>query len=95
MRKLIKTKWGTEIIFSEEDWFIGSFMQIGFGKFTEYENAAVDTIYYVQQGSVEFVINGTHYEFREGKTLRIIRGTKYQIIGTRSIPILIKIAKIK
>ena len=95
MRKIVKTKWGVEVIFAQEDWFTGSILEIGFNRGTDYKKAPMNIIYHVLQGSVQIMLNGALYEFGEGKTILVRKGTKYQIIGTKSVPRVIKIAQYK
>jgi len=95
VRKIIKTKWGLEIIFAQEDWFTGSFLEIGLNKKTPYRKAPFTCVYHILNGSVRVLLNGKLYEFSEGKTLLIREGTKYQLIGIKGVPRLIKIAKVR
>lgn len=94
MRKIIKTKWGLEIIYSQEKWFTASYLELGVGKKTPDRTAPFDIVYDIMDGTVRFIINGRTYEFSKGKTVSIKKGTKYQIVGVVS-PRLNKIARTK
>jgi len=81
MRKIIKAKWGYEAVYAQEEWFTGSYMEIGSGRSTPYKTAAFDIIYDILDGTVRFTINGRVYDFSTGKTVSIKKGTKYSIMG--------------
>lgn len=79
MRKLIRHRWGIEIIFSQESWITASFLEIGSKKETKYEHAKYNIIFYIQNGLARFTINGSDYEFGAGKTISIKSRTKFRI----------------
>lgn len=92
MRKIVKTTWGMEIVYAQEDWFTASYIEIGLGKTTPYRKAPFDIVFDILEGTARFTINGKTYDFHKGKTISIKKGTKYSIMGI-DVPKLNKIAK--
>ncbi len=92
MRKPKKTNFGSEIIFAQEDWFTGSFLNINTDKTLEKQTAENDMIFYIDDGIAVFEINNSKYEFGFGKTILIKKGTTYSITAVTPLRI-IKITK--
>ena len=92
MRKPKKTSFGSEVIFAQEDWFTGSFMNIHTDKTMKEQTANCDIIFYIDDGIAVFRINESEYEFGFGKTILIKKGTVYTIMAVTPLR-LIKITK--
>lgn len=87
MRIPIKTKYGSETILSEEDAL--TFSELSFldiKKGTEYEKKPFDQIFYIDDGIVRVMINGSTLEWGYSKTFIIKANVKYQITP-KSIPV--------
>ncbi len=81
MRKIVTTDWGIETIYAQEDWFTGSYIQIGTGKETEYKKSENNKVFDIVDGTARFTIGNMTYDFHKGKTISITKGTKYSIKG--------------
>ena len=92
MRKPKRTDFGSEVIFAQEDWFTGSFINIRTDKTMEEQTADSDTIFYIDDGIAVFKINNSEYEFGFGKTVLIKKGTVYSIMAVTPLR-LIKLTK--
>ncbi len=77
MRKVVEKDWGEEIIFANEEWFIGKFLSVNFGKSNSYETIESDRIYFINKGLMRMTINGTTYDYGVGKTVLLKKGTKF------------------
>ena len=86
MRIPLKTKFGNEVILSEEEEVTFSEMNwntMTYG--TEYESKPFDQIFYVDEGIVVVTINGTDFEWSYGKSFKI-KAKSMCSIRSRSIP---------
>lgn len=92
MRRIIKTKFGTEVIFANEDFFVGKFLNFSINSSTNEEIAKYTRVFYIDEGIVCFTINGRDYEFGFGKTILIRKGTKFKI-STKGPARIIEIAQ--
>ena len=79
MRKIVKTKFGSEVLFANEDFFVGKFLNFTINSSTDEQIAEFPRVFYVDEGVVDFSINGSDYEFGYGKTVLIQKGTKFKI----------------
>ena len=92
MRKPKKTGFGSEVIFAQEDWFTGSFLNFAENKIMEKNRALCDTIFYIDDGIALFNISDSDYEFGFGKTILIKKGTMFSITAITPLRI-IKLTK--
>jgi len=92
MRKPKKTNFGSEVIFAQEDWFTGSFINIQTDKTMEEQTAEHDIIFYIDDGIAVFKINNSEYEFGFGKTVLVKKGTVYSVMAVTPLR-MIKITK--
>ena len=92
MRKPTKTNFGSEVVFAQEDWFTGSFMNFSENKTMEKIRALCDIIFYIDDGIALFNINGSEYEFGFGKTVLIKRGAMFSITAVTPLRI-VKLTK--
>jgi hypothetical protein len=93
MRKAIKTDFGNEVIFAQEEWFTASFINLKVGGTIGPKKAEYDFTLYVDEGIISLGENG-NYEFGYGKTILIKKGEIYRIEAVNPSR-LIKIANIK
>ncbi len=93
MRKILRTKFGSEVIFANEDFFAGKFLNFGIDKETDEQISEHDRVFYIDEGVVLFTINGSGYEFGYGKTVLISKGTKFKISSLQGPARIIEISK--
>lgn len=79
MRKIFRTKFGSEVVFANEEFFVGKFLNFSINTSSEEEVSEFPRVFYVDEGIVDFTINGNEYEFGFGKTVLIQKGTKFKI----------------
>ncbi len=76
MRKVKLFDWGEEIIFANEDWFLGKILELQ-GEFND--TASQDFVFYVLKGTLRISFDNGTYEFNSGKTLFVREGTNFTL----------------
>ncbi|PIN99850.1 hypothetical protein COT72_04665 [archaeon CG10_big_fil_rev_8_21_14_0_10_43_11] len=83
MRKINLFDWGEEILFANEEWFVGKILELQ-GEVSK--TASSDCVLYVLQGVMRVIFGESTYEFAKGKTLFIKEGTNYVLSNPHDSP---------